>query len=268
MMVRLLHRRLRRLSAVLAWAAAVLFLVLPAGGARAGVITPSGLADGAGDSQVQSAMQTLVSQFHSGGTITVTGAGYSTSYTGEGHVVGPVIGGQPISHTLASGGNGFLFNNGADRITMQFSFPIYGLSFNYEIFPDGSVADGTHVPPSQYPDLTVKADGKVILDALGVMPGTDGTFPHSPDSGTGSPELAPQLLGASGFLALPNGATMIEFIDWPDRIGINDVQIFGRQPVPTPEPSTLAALGVGLAGLCLLAGLRSACRRRPVRVPA
>ncbi|HEV3258154.1 MAG TPA: PEP-CTERM sorting domain-containing protein [Gemmataceae bacterium] len=253
------------LSAVLVWAASVLFLTLPAAGAQAGVITPGGLADGAGNQAVQTAMQALVSQVHPGGTITVTGAGYSTSYTGDGHVVGPMMNGHPTSATLASGGNGFLFNDGSDRITMLFSFPIYGLSFNYEIFPDGTVPDGTHVPPSQYPDLTVTADGTVILDALGVMPGQNGTFLHSPASGAGNPELAPQLVGASGFLSLPNGATKIEFIDWPERIGINNLQIFGKQAVPTPEPSTLVMLVVGLAGLCLLVGLRSTSRRRQVR---
>ena len=109
-----------------------------------------------------------------------------------------------------------LVNSGSDRITIVFPSPIFSLEFDYEIFPNGDVPDGSKVDPSKFPDFTLIADGKVIFQEFGVIPGTNGTFAHSPFSGPNRNELAPQLLATSGLITFANGVTRLEFVDWPE----------------------------------------------------
>src|SRR6185369_9131495 len=115
-------------------------------------------------------------------------------YTGENHVVGPMMNGSIAPVTLGSsdGGvlhnparlDGFLVNVAAkDRITFAFNFPIYSVSFDYQIFPDGTTPNGRGINPNtdlHWPDFTFQADGTAVFRTLGTLPGQGGTLPFSP----------------------------------------------------------------------------------------
>jgi hypothetical protein len=133
---------------------------------------------------------------------------------------------------------------GEDRITMEFPFPIYGVSFDYEIFPDGT---GDQPPDFSfaYNLVGVPLDAPVVTMTgvvQGVSPGDFGTYPYSPRSTANgdSKETAKQFIGQSGLLTfspLPGASTTLEFIDWPQKIGIDNLQIYTS---PVPEPGSLA----------------------------
>src|SRR5262249_17249354 len=100
------------------------------------------------------------------GAVTVEGATAASSYTADGHVVGSARSGAVAPRTLGTtdggvphpGNDGFLMNaSGSDRITLHFARPVYAASFDYEIFPNGQVPDGTRTDPHHYPDFTFKA---------------------------------------------------------------------------------------------------------------
>jgi hypothetical protein len=213
----------------------------------------------------------FTSPFPAGGSATVSGYA-ATNYDGEGHLVGPVVGNQVAWRNLTNyNGLPFLINDrfgsGSSQIIVQFSFPIYSVSFDFEIFPNADVADGrgkTTASPG-WPDFTFEADGQVVLHAFAVLPGTNGTFSVSPDSlAQGTNEFAPQLIASSGTFSFPGGVTELEFIDWPPVIGVNNLQ-FNASPqgAETPEPATLVLFGACAVG----AGIYAWGRRRS-RQPA
>ena len=85
---------------------------------------------------------------------------------------------------------------------MDFSgLAISSVSFDYEIFPDGSCPSLSKCGKndSNLPDFTFDANGNQIFQTFGVVPGTDGTYSYSPaspyKSKTSKHEAAPQLLG-------------------------------------------------------------------------
>ncbi len=232
------------------------------------------LKDGASNSKVKTYMQGVVTTKHPGGTVNVTGSQAEKDYTGDNHVVGPVSGHSVSSETLGTSDGGvhhtgdndtYLINNDADRITITFSFPIYLASFDQEIFPDGTCPklSLTCQPTSaSWPDLTFQANNVAQFEELGIVPGQSGTYPHSPDSHYNVNEKAPQYLGVSGNWAFASGVTKLEFIDWPQHIGIDNLQVYDNvcdlpngcpsnntpsDPTPhTPEPSSLWLVGSGL----------------------
>lgn len=224
------------------------------------------LVDGASNASVQTYMNNLLASAHPGGHVVVTGALGERNYTGDNHVVGPILGGglnryvAPLTLGSTDGGilhvdplDTFLVNNtNTDRIVMQFDFPIYRLLFDYEIFPDATCpAQTVSCGPTSvnWPDFSFRVDGSLQFRTLAINPSTTGPYQHSPDSGLIANELAPQFLGQSGEWFFPNGVTSLDFIDWPRLIGIDNLQIYDSPPIP--EPASVLLIGSGLIGLAL-----------------
>ena len=229
------------------------------------------LSDGASNSQVQTYMNGVLG---STGTVNVIGALGENNYTGDNHVVGPVTSetlGTSDSNVHHSGNNDtFLVNSTSnnDRIKMVFSVPIYSISFDYEIFPNGSCPDAgatgcANDSSTNWPDFTFKADGTQIFRTLGTDPCAGGTYTHSPFSGASNCEKAPQLLGLSGLISFQNGVTTLEFIDWPQQIGIDNLNLDfcgancspSRVPNNVPEPSATMLVGIGMISMITLRAL-------------
>lgn len=173
----------------------------------------------------------------------------------------------------------FLANttDGSSQISQEISIKINGIvitaaSFDYEIFPDGtcpqlnaSNCGGNPVNgiyPNQ-PDFDFEAGTNSNgTDSLvtgfgtngtqyGVTPGTtDGNAIHSPNSGSGGTDVAPQYIGTwSGSL---NNVNELDFIDWPATIGIDNLVITytttqHQTPVPEPPVSEMLAVFLGSA---------------------
>jgi len=251
---------MRRLSAgFIAGLAVVLLLAGPSAHAFLITFDFNALSDGASNSSVQTYMRNLITATPgapAGATVTVTGAVAEKNYTGDNHVVGPVSGSTVTAETLGTSDGGvhhngaldaFIINNSSSTtITMTFNFAIHSLMFDYEIFPDGTCP--TSPCPGNWPDFTFKADGVLQFQTLGILPGTLGTYPHSPNSGAVTNEPAPQFLGKTAYLLFPNGVTKLEFIDWPRTIGIDNLTV---DPPTVPAPGSLVLMLVGLLGVAL-----------------
>jgi hypothetical protein len=201
--------------------------------------------------------------------ITVQGSMGVVNYDGEGHVVGP----NGVAKTLNSIENNKAFlttmPNVSSEIVFQFATTkIYKISFDYEIFPDGTTSNGLTSPPppanTNWPDFTFKADGQQIFHTYGAVPGhtqsaNNGNPYANPYAGTygvggytksanSSTELSPQFVGYTGDIFFPNGVQKLEFIDWPPRIGIGNIHL---ETSSVPEPASLILMSCGLAGLAI-----------------
>jgi hypothetical protein len=247
-----------------------LALLCAAKPAKAGTVTVDfgSLSDGASDSQIQTFMRNMLLPM--GASVTVTGAAASSSYNGDGHVTGPNPGTNSLTLAqLDPAGNGTFIQNdtghSSNEIKMVFSgLTISSISFDFEIFPDGTCPSLSNCGGSGHPnlpDLTLVSNGSnQVIEYDGVVPGQLGSYNtayiHSPASGSSANELAPQLIGSSGVLNLPAGTTELEFEDWPATIAINDLVI--NPPDSVPEPPTTALLASGLIGL--IAALRRRAR--------
>jgi PEP-CTERM motif len=245
---------------LLLWLAMLATLVAPRPALAASIsFNFNPLADEATNAQVQTYMQGVLSSVVSGATVTVSGAKAEQEYTGDGHVVGPSVGGNVVPYTLGNTDGGvyhsgpwdtFIQNSGSTEIKIVFSIPVHSVSFDYEIFPDGTCpqqSSSCTPSSSNWPDFKFMADGTQMLHTLAIVPGSAGTYAHSPASGTTSNELAPQYLGSATF-SFPQGVTTLEFIDWPVTIGIDNLSV----QTTTPEPGTGVLVGIGvLAGVWL-----------------
>ncbi|HVZ17083.1 MAG TPA: PEP-CTERM sorting domain-containing protein [Terriglobales bacterium] len=205
------------------------------------------------------------------GSVTVSGATWGGTYNGDNHVVGPCSQFHCSSLTLGNDETGvshdnFVINNSPsnDAFTMKFSgIEFNTVSFDLEIFPDASCpklsqCGGRNNP--NLPDFTFYADGQQVSVWFAAVPGQQNTvvgqpagstYLHSPDSGSISKELAPQmLLDGDNHVTFVFGTDIstLKFEDWPATIGIDNLKLSYTQ---TPEPATFVLLGSGLLGLIL-----------------
>jgi hypothetical protein len=216
------------------------------------------LANGSSDSAIQGYMNSKLS---GGASVVVSGAVASNSYDGDGHVIGPGNGSTSLTLGTSDGGTAhlstkdlFITNiaNSSTEIKMVFTgLSILNVSFDYEIFPDGTCATG-HNCGSNWPDFTFDANGNVVFHTLATQPANHS---HSPASGSSSTELAPQFLGQSGTINFASGVSTLEFLDWPATIGIDNLVITydpHGPSTPIPEPVSFALAGTGLIGIYFL----------------
>jgi hypothetical protein len=212
------------------------------------------LADNASNAAVQTYMRGIIA-----GT-NVSGSGASKTYNGDGHVIGPTLGQDT-----------FIRNVGSSHFTFDFgsSFHIYSISFDWEIFPDGTCfrgpGDSTATRAcaaegpanANWPDFDLYVDGSLTAAFSRVAVAT-GINPNYP-----------QAIGTSGTFNLA-GAHFLDFVDWPATIAIDNLVINGCRdtsdikclpPLLVPEPSSLPLVGLGLA----LAGLAGWRTRRDAR---
>lgn len=245
------------------------------------------------------------------GSVAVAGAGElsNNQYTGDGHVVGPTTSTVTCLHydsqhhctaskittttTPATLGNteggeqgtasvdplstqdpdNYIVNAGSDRITITFPTPIYALSFDFEIFPDGSCPASTNCGrnAANLPDFSLWIDDAFQWQVFGTYPGSTNTYAHSPASGAGSTEKAPQYLGHAGLIVLDQGATQVSFVDWPQRIGIDNLVVDTQCEYlscprhDAPEPPTLPLAAGALAALAWRARRGRVAAMRPGR---
>jgi hypothetical protein len=218
------------------------------------------LADTATAAQIQSYMQGVLTPVCGTCTVTITGAFADTTYTATGNVVGP--GGTPLtlgtsdgaannSGTAHGGANdAFLATvNDADtshdsEITLVFSSGISfsNAAFDYEIFPD-AVDTG---------DFTLQSgNGGTLANVTGFGSGgtvaavapstkTNGTSTSSP-AGDNNVQYIAKWTGSLGTSS--SGYDDIDFVDWPEAIGIDNLVLTYTLTPSVPEPSSIFLFG-------------------------
>jgi hypothetical protein len=224
-----------------------------------------------------------------GCSVTVTGAIADTTYDGENHVTGPGSagsGGTAVkSLTLGTSDGASASNtnspinssydtflattkddstNISSQITMKFSgFTINGnASFDYEIFPNGSCQSASNC--SSTPDFKFDVNGTSPVSTFGtngvqygITPGT-GNDGNANNSQLSTSEASLQYIGTwSGSLS---NANELDFIDWPETIGVDNLTVSWNTNTqsPVPEPFSVVLLGTIVGGIALRKRIRKA----------
>jgi hypothetical protein len=206
------------------------------------------LASRQGNTAIQAYMNNVLG---GAATVTVTGGALTEqTYNGDGHVVGPCspanCGPGATVSSVTLGPDTFIRNaSGIDSFTFTFSgLLIQSVSFDYEIFPDGTCPNlqncGGKGNPN-LPDFTFSTDLGQVFHYYGQAPAAPG-YTHSPNSGRSKVELAPQLIGSGSWNL--GGATTLIFTDWPATIAIDNLVI---NTADAPEPGAVLLLGTLIA---------------------
>jgi hypothetical protein len=247
---------LNRLKTNLLSAALILGLGVAA---HAGTVTFNfnSLAENATTTQISQYMTTTLQAVCPTCTVTITGAYADTTYgsaanSANNHVVGPNGNAETLgtSDGATSNSNSAAMHsvgtydtflgtvNDADtssdnEITLVFTgLSVTNASFDYEIFPDASDSGAF--------TLTAGNNGgsqSTIFTQNGLEPAAtgnpDGTSTKSPGSST---ETIVQYIGTGSWSLA--GDNDIDFVDWPEAIGIDNLVLTYSTPT-VPEPSSL-----------------------------
>ena len=202
----------------------------------------------------------MTSTLHSAGfgssSATATGAYATSTYNGDGHVVGDTLGTSNGGVHHSGPNDGFIINNNQtasfDSFTLSFTnFIIKSISFDWEIFPDNHCSPTCTYHGTSWPDMELSVNGQAVTSAIWSMFAANVTDPQAIGSAS---------LDLSGILG---GVTSLTFFDWPSEVGVDNLVINGcaldRQGRITtctpglfvPEPSPLALMGLTLAVLAL-----------------
>jgi hypothetical protein len=187
-------------------------------------------------------------------------------------------------------------DQGSPDIFIDFhGLKIVSFSFDFQIFPDGtctaldgngSACGGAGDP--NIPDLEIwsgnNGTGVHFGTFTGVTPGghppitcdsngaTDSTYAKSGggvvNSGVNSQvpvtETAPQLICTATYTVsafTSNNITTLDFMDWPETIGIDNLKVY------LPEPSSIPMFAIGLVGLVIFGRRKGASLARLLARP-
>jgi hypothetical protein len=239
-----------------------------------GASNSSGLGATARPNVISAYMTAVLHAAGYGGASVVTTGGLGTAtYVGENYVWGNSLGSSngavysnPNTTVLAeqkpfavTGGDGFLINDNFARygkaspeIKMTFTnFAVDSISYDWEIFPDVTCPSSSKC--TALPDMSVYAN-KVLV------PGSSFNAVMRSAGEVNNKVYAPQAIGTITSPLMLNGATTLEFFDWPAEIGIDNLRITGHA---VPEPASLPLLATGLLGLGWLLRRRQQVQAAP-----
>jgi hypothetical protein len=138
---------------------------------------------------------------------------------------------------------------------------IASISFDFEIFPDGTCTKLNTAVNQTTCGMATKDNLNPNKPDLELWAGDGGTTPYfqtwygaAPSGGNSDSnamlngETAPQLLGNSGTINVASNIhiTSLDFMDWPETIGIDNLVITFRK---VPEPASIGLFLLGLVGL-------------------
>jgi len=217
------------------------------------------------------AVQSYVSTKAAG--VTVQGAVARKAYNGDGYVVGETLGTSDYVNNVLThhmGFDVFITNqggnpqtpqgqsgpyntpygqSGVDKIVFTFAAAISNISFDWEVFPNGTCRTcGT--TSANYPDFKLWAGDANTRYEQYFTGDAAGDFPVSKPGGVSRGANYAQGLGHFS-IDFARPVTRVEFVDWPVLIGIDNLD-----PRRVPEPAMLSILGLALAAAGLARGHR------------
>ena len=262
---------------MLALAAAVVAIAVSAPAAAVLIDFEGVVLNGSGTGD-NTAVQNYLNSLLGAGFVTVYGTVADRAYDAEGRVNKPTTGpnaGRPVTLGTTDGATSptdythfhpgldtFIRNVGSsisgssntpwgsvgnDKFVFVFRDPIFNISFDWEVFPDGTCGSCTNGP--NFPDFELWAGLQGAANPLYTFGPGAPNFPVNVVSGYAQ--------GIGTFSAVfPQGVTRVEFVDWPQRIAIDRLD-----PTRVPEPGSIALLGLAAVAGLLVTRSRSRYRR-------